>query len=103
MVLPCRLQLRTCPCGTPRPQSGTIQGENCRMSGANIVIIAVVVIVVLVLFLGIKTVPQGYNYTVERFRRYTGTLSPGLNLIVPFFDTIGAKLNVMEQVLDVPR
>ena len=54
------------------------------------------------LFTGIKTVPQGYNYTVERFGRYTKTLTPGLNLIIPFVDRIGAKMNMMEQVLDVP-
>jgi regulator of protease activity HflC (stomatin/prohibitin superfamily) len=70
--------------------------------GANIVVIVLVVLAIMTLFAGVKTVPQGYNYTVERFRRYTGTLSPGLNLIVPFFDTIGAKMNMMEQVLDVP-
>ena len=70
--------------------------------GANIVVIALLVLAVVTLFSGVKTVPQGYNYTVERFRRYTGTISPGLNLIVPFFDTIGAKMNMMEQVLDVP-
>ena len=46
--------------------------------------------------------PQGYNYTVERFGRFTRTLKPGLNLIVPFIDRIGAKMNMMEQVLDVP-
>ena len=49
-----------------------------------------------------KTVPQGYNYTIERFGRYTRTLKPGLNLIVPFIDRIGAKMNMTEQVLDVP-
>src|SRR5689334_4603398 len=70
--------------------------------GANFVVIILVVLAVMTLFAGVKTVPQGYNYTVERFRRYTGTISPGLNLIVPFFDTIGAKMNMMEQVLDVP-
>ena len=57
---------------------------------------------VAVLFAGVKTVPQGMEYTVERFGRYTHTLKPGLSLIVPFIDTIGAKVNVMEQVLDVP-
>src|SRR3569832_2134016 len=70
--------------------------------GFDIAIIVLVALVVLVLFKGIKTIPQGYNYTVERFGRYTRTLSPGLNLIVPFVDRIGAKMNMMEQVLDVP-
>lgn len=51
---------------------------------------------------GVKTVPQGWEYTVERFGRYTGTLSPGLHVIVPMLDQIGVKLNMMEQVLDVP-
>ena len=46
--------------------------------------------------------PQGYNYTVERFGRYTKTLKPGLNMIVPFVDRIGSKMNMMETVLDVP-
>jgi regulator of protease activity HflC (stomatin/prohibitin superfamily) len=72
-------------------------------SGFDIVVIAIVVLVILVLFAGIKTVPQGYRYTIERFGRYTRTLEPGLNLIVPFIERIGAKMNVMEQVLDVPR
>ena len=71
-------------------------------AGLDIVVIALVVLVVLILFAGIKTIPQGYQYTVERFGRYTRTLQPGLNLIVPFIDRIGAKMNVMEQVLDIP-
>ncbi|HMM65162.1 MAG: SPFH domain-containing protein [Mesorhizobium sp.] len=71
-------------------------------SGFDVVVPVLVVLVLLVLFTGIKTVPQGYNYTVERFGRYTKTLTPGLNLIVPFIDRIGAKMNMMEQVLDVP-
>jgi regulator of protease activity HflC (stomatin/prohibitin superfamily) len=58
---------------------------------------------VLTLFAGVKTVTQGYQWTVERFGRYTRTLSPGLNLIVPYFDRIGHKMNVMEQVLEIPQ
>lgn len=72
------------------------------MFGFDWVIIAIVVLIVLVLFSGIKTIPQGFNYTVERFGRYTRTLVPGLSLIVPFIDRIGSKMNMMEQVLDVP-
>lgn len=65
-------------------------------------VVVIIVLTVAVLFAGVKTVPQGMEYTVERFGRYTHTLKPGLSLIVPFIDTIGAKVNVMEQVLDVP-
>ena len=71
-------------------------------SGFDIVIGVLVVLVLLLIFAGIKTVPQGYNYTVERFGRYTRSLTPGLNIIIPFIDRIGAKMNMMEQVLDVP-
>ncbi|MGQ3280782.1 MAG: SPFH domain-containing protein, partial [Shinella sp.] len=72
------------------------------LAGLDFVVIALVVLVILILFLAIKTVPQGYQYTVERFGRYTSTLEPGLNFIIPLFDRIGAKMNVMEQVLDIP-
>jgi regulator of protease activity HflC (stomatin/prohibitin superfamily) len=64
--------------------------------------IVIVVMAVLLVFMGVKSVPQGREWTVERFGRYTNTLTPGLNLIVPFIDRIGAKVNMMEQVLDVP-
>jgi regulator of protease activity HflC (stomatin/prohibitin superfamily) len=56
-----------------------------------------------VLLAAVKTVPQGYNFTVERFGRYTRTLKPGLGLILPFVDGIGRKINMMEQVLEVPQ
>jgi regulator of protease activity HflC (stomatin/prohibitin superfamily) len=57
---------------------------------------------VLLMFQGVRSIPQGMEYTVERFGRYTHTLKPGLNLIVPIVDRIGARLNMMETVLDVP-
>ncbi len=71
-------------------------------SALDVVIPVLVILVLLLIFAGIKTVPQGFNFTVERFGRYTRTLSPGLNLIIPFIDRVGAKMNMMEQVLDVP-
>jgi regulator of protease activity HflC (stomatin/prohibitin superfamily) len=72
------------------------------LSGFEIAILVFAVLVLLVIFAGVKTVPQGNNFTVERFGRYTRTLSPGLNLIVPFVERVGARMNMMEQVLDVP-
>jgi len=59
-------------------------------------------VAILIIYAGIKTVPQGQNWTVERFGRYTRTLGAGLRVIVPFIDRIGRKLSIMEQVLDVP-
>ncbi|ULU27304.1 SPFH domain-containing protein [Dyella terrae] len=64
-----------------------------------LVLIAVAVIVVAKL---VRMVPQGYEWTVERFGRYTRTLTPGLHFLVPFIYSIGRKMNMMEQVLDVP-
>lgn len=63
-----------------------------------------VLLLVVVVFIaaGVKTVPQGSNWTVERFGRYTHTLKPGLNLIIPFIDRIGSKISMMERVLDIP-
>ena len=69
------------------------------MSYFVLILLAFVVITILK---GVRSVPQGFEYTVERFGRYTHTLTPGLGFIIPWIDGIGHKLNVMEQVLDVP-
>src|SRR5437763_8518540 len=71
--------------------------------GFDVFAVVLVVLAILTLVAGVKTVPQGYNWTVERFGRYTRTLNPGLNLIVPYFDRVGRKMNVMEQVMDIPQ
>ncbi|MCS4494103.1 MAG: SPFH/Band 7/PHB domain protein [Pantoea ananatis] len=66
-------------------------------------VIPVLILVALVtVWSGVKIVPQGYQWTVERFGRYTRTLQPGLSLVVPFMDRIGHKINMMERVLDIP-
>lgn len=58
-------------------------------------------VAVLLIFMGVKVVPQGFQFTVERFGRYTRSLHPGLHLIIPFVDNIGAQVNMKESVLDV--
>lgn len=58
---------------------------------------------VVFVLLGVKVVPQSYEWTVERFGRFTRTLTPGLHVIVPLIDRIGHKINRMEQVIDIAR
>jgi regulator of protease activity HflC (stomatin/prohibitin superfamily) len=72
------------------------------LDSVSIFAIVVAALAVIVVINAVRSVPQGREYTVERFGRYTHSLRPGLGLIVPFFDRIGAKVNMMEQVLDVP-
>jgi regulator of protease activity HflC (stomatin/prohibitin superfamily) len=66
-------------------------------------VVAVLVFAVILAKSGVKVVPQGMQYTVETFGRYTGTLQPGLHLITPFVQAVGARINMREQVLDVPE
>ncbi len=72
------------------------------MSGFTLFVLVLLVLALVLISLGVKRVPQGMEYTIERFGKYTTTMTPGLNLIIPFIDMIGAKMNMMEQVMDVP-
>ena len=72
------------------------------LTGGAIFVIALVFFAIVLVFAGVKSVPQGSEWTIERFGRYTRTLRPGLNLIIPLVDRIGRKINMMENVLDVP-
>ncbi len=72
------------------------------IGGFSVFVLVVILMAIVVIFMGVKSVGQGSEWTVERFGRYTRTLRPGLNLIIPFVDRIGNKVNMMERVLDVP-
>jgi len=72
-------------------------------AGFSVVALVIAAFILLTVLMGVRQVPQGWNYTVERFGKYSHTLEPGLALIVPYIDTVGRKLNVMEQVIDVPQ
>lgn len=67
-------------------------------------LLAIVVVIAAVIFLAkmLRMVPQGYEWTVERFGKYTHTLDPGLHILIPVYQSVGRKINMMEQVLDVP-
>ena len=71
------------------------------MDGFSIFVIVVLALALVTVAMGVKSIPQGYEWTVERFGRYRITLRPGLNLIVPYIDRIGRKLNMMESVFDI--
>ena len=72
------------------------------MDGGTIFTFILLALIVIGFFKAVNTVDQGYEYTVERFGEYTRTLRPGLHFIIPYFDTIGAKMNMMESVMEVP-
>lgn len=65
-------------------------------------VVILIVFAIVLVALTVKQVPQGYHWTLERFGRYTRTMEPGLQFIMPVFDKVGARLNMMEQVLDIP-
>ena len=69
---------------------------------ATAVVFGFLALLVVLVIMGAKMVPQGYEYTVERFGRYTHSLRPGLGIIIPLIDSVGHKINMMESVLDIP-
>jgi len=73
------------------------------MDFTNLAAIALVALALVLLFSVVKIVPQGRELTVERFGKYTKTLKPGISILTPFVERIGRRMNMMEQVLDVPQ
>ena len=71
------------------------------MGGFSIFALVILALAIATVIAGVKVVPQGYEWTIERFGRYRTTLRPGLNLIVPYIDRVGRKLNMMETVFDI--
>jgi regulator of protease activity HflC (stomatin/prohibitin superfamily) len=75
---------------------------NLLFSGVEIFGLILILLAILAVWSTVKVVPQGYNWTVENFGRYTRTLSPGLHILVPVMERIGARMNMKEQVMDIP-
>lgn len=72
------------------------------MDGMTLIVVALIFLAVVFIRFGIVMVNQGFEYTIERFGEYDSTLRPGLHFIIPFFYRVGAKVNMKEQVVDVP-
>ena len=77
--------------------------EMSEFTGFTIFVLVLVLLALVLLLLAVKVVPQGWEFTVERFGRFTRSLRPGFHVIMPIIDSIGRKLNMMESVLDVPE
>ena len=72
------------------------------MLDGSVLVFAILAFAIFTIFKAVKVVPQGFEYTVERFGRYRRTLAPGLAFIIPYFDRVSNKVNMKERVLDVP-
>jgi regulator of protease activity HflC (stomatin/prohibitin superfamily) len=81
---------------------GRLNMAGVAMTGT-VVFAFLLLLIVVTIFAGVKTVPQGQIWTVERFGRFTNTLSPGLNFVVPYVDRVGHRMNVQEQVVEIPE
>jgi len=72
------------------------------ITGSSIAVIILIILAILTVMKSVVTVSQGYEYTVERFGRFTRTMRPGIHFLIPYVDNIGSRVNVMERVLEVP-
>ena len=75
---------------------------NLLFSGVEVFGLVLILLAILAVWSTVKVVPQGYNWTVENFGRYTRTLNPGLHILVPVMERVGARINMKEQVMDIP-
>ncbi|MGE0767786.1 MAG: SPFH domain-containing protein [Hyphomicrobiaceae bacterium] len=75
---------------------------NLLFSGVEILGLFLILLAVMAVWSTVKVVPQGFNWTVENFGRYTRTLSPGLHILIPVMERIGSRMNMKEQVMDIP-
>ncbi len=87
---------------TGAPYNRVQSTRETEMTGATIIAVILAIAFLVFFFKMVRIVPQGYEWTVEKFGRYTHTLSPGLHLLIPVVQTVGQRINMMEQVLDVP-
>src|SRR5215467_1311895 len=70
--------------------------------GSGFLALVLVGVVLIFIFKTVRVVPQGWEWTKETFGRYTSTMEPGLHILIPIYHTVGRKMNMMEQVIDVP-
>ena len=72
------------------------------MELAGFIPIALVALVIFIIFKTVRVIPQGFEWTLENFGRYAGTLKPGLAFVIPFYQRISAKMDMRERVIDIP-
>ena len=70
-------------------------------TGSLLTAVVLLLLALVLVMKSLRSVPQGFQWTVERFGRFTRILMPGLNVIVPFIDSVGHRINMMEQVMDI--
>jgi regulator of protease activity HflC (stomatin/prohibitin superfamily) len=79
-----------------------VDAMNLLLSGIEFFGLFLILLAILAVWSTVKVVPQGFNWTVENFGRYTRTLSPGLHILIPVMERVGARMNMKEQVMDIP-